>query len=124
PTFLQNTQAYRRDLRRAEYGDERDPEVRKVQERISPLHSVDRITAALYVLQGANDPRVPQSEAEQLVKAVRAKGRDAWYFLAMDEGHGFAKKPNSDLAAMTTILFLQRHLLDGAAESVTTTGVP
>ncbi|HEX8822098.1 MAG TPA: alpha/beta fold hydrolase, partial [Archangium sp.] len=78
PTFLQNTQAYRRDLRRAEYGDERKPEVRQVQERISPLNAVDRIKAALFVQQGANDPRVPQSEAEQIVKAVRARGADVW----------------------------------------------
>jgi dipeptidyl aminopeptidase/acylaminoacyl peptidase len=113
-TFLQNTQAYRRDLRRAEYGDERDPAVRAVQDRISPLGSVDRIRASLFVLQGANDPRVPQSEAEQIVKAVRGKGRDAWYLLALDEGHGFAKKPNIDLAAMTTVMFLQKHLLGTA----------
>jgi dipeptidyl aminopeptidase/acylaminoacyl peptidase len=109
-TFLQNTQAYRRDLRRAEYGDERDAEVRKVQERISPLNAVDRIRAALYVQQGKNDPRVPQSEAEQVVKAVRAKGADVWYMLALDEGHGFQKKPNRDYATTTAILFLEKHL--------------
>jgi dipeptidyl aminopeptidase/acylaminoacyl peptidase len=110
PSFLQNTQAYRRDLRRAEYGDERDPEVRKVQERISPLGAVERIRAALYVQQGKNDPRVPQSEAEQIVKAVRARGSDVWYMLALDEGHGFNKKPNKDYALMTAFLFLERHL--------------
>jgi dipeptidyl aminopeptidase/acylaminoacyl peptidase len=110
PTFLQNTQAYRRDLRRAEYGDERVPEVRKVQERISPLGSVGRIRAALYVQQGKNDPRVPQSEAEQIVQAVRAKGADVWYMLALDEGHGFAKKPNRDYALMTMLMFLEKHL--------------
>ncbi|KFE68174.1 alpha/beta fold hydrolase [Hyalangium minutum] len=119
-TFLQNTQAYRRDLRRAEYGDERDPEVRKVQERISPLNAVDRIRAALYVQQGRNDPRVPQSEAEQIVKAVRAKGADVWYMLALDEGHGFQKKPNRDYALMTAILFLEKHL--GAAPAAGTPG--
>jgi dipeptidyl aminopeptidase/acylaminoacyl peptidase len=110
PTFLQNTQAYRRDLRRAEYGDERKPEVRQVQERISPLNSVERIKAALFVQQGANDPRVPQSEAEQIVKAVRARGADVWYMLALDEGHGFAKKPNRDTITMATVLFLEKHL--------------
>jgi dipeptidyl aminopeptidase/acylaminoacyl peptidase len=110
PTFLRSTQAYRRDLRRAEYGDERDPEVRKVQERISPLHSVERIKAALFVQQGANDPRVPQSEAEQIVQAVRARGADVWYMLALDEGHGFAKKPNRDTITMATFLFLEKHL--------------
>lgn len=109
-TFLQSTQAYRRDLRRAEYGDERDPEVRKVQERISPLNFVGRMRAPLYVQQGKNDPRVPQSEAEQLVKAMRAKGADAWYMLALDEGHGFQKKPNKDYAVMTALMFLDKHL--------------
>ncbi len=110
PSFLENTQAYRRDLRRAEYGDERDPEVRKVQERISPLGAVERIRAALYVQQGKNDPRVPQSEAEQIVKAVKAKGADVWYLLALDEGHGFHKKPNRDYALTTAFMFLEKHL--------------
>jgi dipeptidyl aminopeptidase/acylaminoacyl peptidase len=109
-TFLENTQAYRRDLRRAEYGDERVPEVRKVQERISPLNAVDKIRAALFVQQGKNDPRVPQSEAEQIVKAVRGKGADVWYLLALDEGHGFGKKSNRDYALITTLMFFEKHL--------------
>lgn len=109
-SFLQNTQAYRRDLRRAEYGDERNPEVRKVQERISPLSAVEKIRAALYVQQGANDPRVPQSEAEQIVQAVRKRGSDVWYMLATDEGHGFQKKDNRDYAQMTALMFLEKHL--------------
>jgi dipeptidyl aminopeptidase/acylaminoacyl peptidase len=117
-TFLQNTEGYRRDLRRAEYGDERVPEVRRVQERISPLNAVDRMQAALYVQQGANDPRVPRSEAEQIVQAVRAKGRDVWYALAMDEGHGFQKKPNRDLATITTLMFLEKHLAPANAAPV------
>jgi dipeptidyl aminopeptidase/acylaminoacyl peptidase len=110
PTFLESTAPYRRDLRRAEYGDERDPAVRAVQERISPLNRVDAVTAALYVIQGKNDPRVPQSEAEQIVAAVRGKGRDAWYLLALDEGHGFQKKENRDYALVTTVQFLERTL--------------
>jgi len=109
-SFLQNTQVYRQDLRRAEYGDERDPEVRKVQERISPLGFVDRIRAALYVQQGANDPRVPRSEAEQIVQAVRKRGADVWYLLATDEGHGFQKKDNRDYAQLTALMFLEKHL--------------
>ncbi|CAM3690657.1 S9 family peptidase [Corallococcus sp. ZKHCc1 1396] len=111
PSFLRNTQAYRRDLRRAEYGDERDPAVLQVQERISPLGSVKRIQAALFVQQGANDPRVPQSEAEQIVQAVAGKGSDVWYLLATDEGHGFQKKANRDLAQTTALMFLEKHLL-------------
>jgi dipeptidyl aminopeptidase/acylaminoacyl peptidase len=121
-TFLQNTQEYRRDLRRAEYGDERDPKVREVQERISPLNAVGRIRAALYVQQGKNDPRVPQSEAEQIVKAVRARGADVWYMLALDEGHGFAKKPNRDYATMTMLMFLEKHLGGTAPAAGSTKG--
>jgi dipeptidyl aminopeptidase/acylaminoacyl peptidase len=127
PSFLENTQAYRRDLRRAEYGDERDPAVRAVQERISPLAQVDRIRPrALFVLQGKNDPRVPQSESEQIVKAVREKGRDVWYLLALDEGHGFAKKENRDLATAAIAHFLEKAIGESgaraAAEPATGTG--
>jgi dipeptidyl aminopeptidase/acylaminoacyl peptidase len=111
-TFLQNTQAYRRDLRRAEYGDERDPAVRAVQERISPLLSVEKIEAELLVVQGYNDPRVPRSEAEQIVKAVRARGKDVWYLLGLNEGHGFQKKENRDYFTAATALFLQQKLLE------------
>ena len=111
-TFLQNTQAYRRDLRRAEYGDERDPAVRAVQERISPLLSVQKIEAELFVQQGYNDPRVPRTEAEQIVKAVRGRGKDVWYLLGMNEGHGFQKKENRDYATAAVALFFQQKLLD------------
>jgi dipeptidyl aminopeptidase/acylaminoacyl peptidase len=121
-SFLQNTQAYRQDLRRVEYGDERDPEVRKVQERISPLGSVDKIRAALYVQQGANDPRVPRSEAEQIVQAVRQRGADVWYLLATDEGHGFQKKDNRDFAQMTALMFLEKHLAAPRAQGGGTSG--
>jgi len=110
PTFLESTQAYRRDLRRAEYGDERIAEVRVVQERISPLNHAGDIDALLFVQQGRNDPRVPQSEAEQIVQSVRARGKDVWYLLALDEGHGFAKKANRDHAGLAAVLFLERAL--------------
>jgi len=110
PTFLRTTQGYRRDLRRAEYGDERDPGVREVQDRISPLNRVEQIEAALFVQQGKNDPRVPQSEAEQLVRALRARGRDCWYLLALDEGHGFKKKANQIKGWQATLAFLDRYV--------------
>jgi dipeptidyl aminopeptidase/acylaminoacyl peptidase len=112
-SFLENTEAYRRDLRRAEYGDERDPAMRAVFDRISPIHLTDRMTAPLLVIQGANDPRVPQSESEQIVDAVRAEGRPVWYLLATNEGHGFRKKFNSDGQAEVTNLFF-REVLDVA----------
>lgn len=109
-TFLENTADYRRDLRRVEYGDERDPAMRKHLEAISPLNHVSKIKSALFVAQGANDPRVPASEAEQIVEAVSRSGHDVWYMLARDEGHGFAKKDNRDTFTLLAILFLQKHL--------------
>jgi dipeptidyl aminopeptidase/acylaminoacyl peptidase len=118
-SFLQNTEAYRRDLRRAEYGDERDPAMRAVFDRISPLNLTDRMTAPLLVIQGANDPRVPQSESEQIVDAVRAEGRPVWYLLATNEGHGFRKKFNADGQAEVTNLFFRQVL---AGEPATAAG--
>ena len=115
-TFLENTQSYRRDLRRAEYGDERDPAMHEHLQKISPTNNVDRINVPLLVVQGANDPRVPASEAEQIVEAVRAKGKEAWYLLAKDEGHGFAKKKNRDQRLYVESLFWERYLLDREPE--------
>lgn len=109
-TFLENTADYRRDLRRAEYGDERDPAMRKHQQAISPANHPDKLESALFVAQGANDPRVPASEAEQIVKAVRKAGKPVWYMLARNEGHGFAKKSNRDTYLLLSILFFQTHL--------------
>ena len=110
-TFLTNTESYRRDLRRAEYGDERDPAMKAVFDRISPLKNASRIKAPLFVAQGRNDPRVPYTEAEQIVKAVRANGEPVWFLMFTDEGHGFRKKANSDLFGAASILFWQQHLL-------------
>jgi dipeptidyl aminopeptidase/acylaminoacyl peptidase len=110
-TFLKNTQDYRRDLRRVEYGDERDPAMGEHLHKISPLTNVDKIRKPLFVVQGKNDPRVPVTEAEQMVKAVRDQGGVAWYLMAKDEGHGFAKKKNADYQFISTIQFLQEHLL-------------
>jgi len=111
-TFLKNTESYRRDLRRVEYGDERDPAMARVFEQISPLNHAGKITSPLFVAQGRNDPRVPWTEAEQIVKAVRGNGQPVWYLLYADEGHGFAKKGNSDWFGAATILFWQQHLLN------------
>ncbi|KQN40920.1 peptidase S9 [Sphingomonas sp. Leaf407] len=107
-TFLQNTEAYRRDNRRAEYGDERVPAMHAVLTRISPVANVGRITKPMLVMQGANDPRVPQSESDQVVASLRAKGNEAWYVLFADEGHGFQKKPNNDLRREVETVFLRR----------------
>ena len=113
-TFLKNTQDYRRDLRRVEYGDERDPAMAEHLAKISPLNNVAKITRPLFVVQGQNDPRVPVTEAEQMVQAIRAQGGACWYLLAKDEGHGFAKKKNADFQFLAHILFLREHLLKPA----------
>jgi dipeptidyl aminopeptidase/acylaminoacyl peptidase len=110
-TFLRNTQDYRRDLRRVEYGDERDEKMRDFLEKISPTTNVKKITRPLLVVQGKNDPRVPVTEAEQMVKAIRENGGTAWYLMAQDEGHGFAKKKNADFQFLATIVFLEQYLL-------------
>ncbi|MGH7571344.1 MAG: S9 family peptidase [Gemmatimonadota bacterium] len=110
-TFLENTQGYRRDLRRAEYGDERDPEMRAFLERIAPLAMADGITVPMFVVQGGNDPRVPLSEAEQMVEKVRDNGTTVWYLMARDEGHGFAKKPNQDFLFYASVMFLKEKVL-------------
>lgn len=107
-TFLTNTEGYRRDLRRAEYGDERTPKMKAVFDRISPLNLAGRMTRPLFVIQGRNDPRVPWTEAEQIVARVRANGGDVWYMLAGDEGHGFKKKQNIDAQREAETLFLRK----------------
>jgi len=111
-TFLENTQDYRRDLRRVEYGDERDADMRAFLDRISPNNNVDRITIPLLVAQGQNDPRVPVTESEQIVAAIRANGHKVWYMNALNEGHGFRKKENRDLYQQVVVMFLREHLLD------------
>jgi dipeptidyl aminopeptidase/acylaminoacyl peptidase len=110
-TFLQNTEAYRRDLRRAEYGDERDARMKTFLDGISPRTNAKRIKVPLLVVQGANDPRVPRSEAEEIVKTVRSIGGQVWYLLAKDEGHGFKKKANTDYLSNATAYFFEQCLL-------------
>jgi len=105
-SFMANTEAYRRDNRRAEYGDERDPAMGAVFDRISPLRSVAKIRKPMLVMQGANDPRVPQSESEQVVAGIRANGVPVSYVLFADEGHGFLKKGNNDLRRAVETVFL------------------
>lgn len=111
-TFLENTQSYRRDLRRVEYGDERDPVQRAKLIAISPLTRVAEITKPMFVVTGGNDPRVPASEADQIVKAIRDKGGVAWHLLGKNEGHGFAKKENIDYQFWTTLMFWKQNLLN------------
>jgi dipeptidyl aminopeptidase/acylaminoacyl peptidase len=107
-TFLTNTSAYRRDLRRVEYGDERDPRMRTLLQNISPLTNAASITRPLLIVQGLNDPRVPYTESEQMMAKVRAGGGEVWYLAAKDEGHGFRKKANRDVYLATVSQFLKR----------------
>jgi dipeptidyl aminopeptidase/acylaminoacyl peptidase len=117
-TFLEHTQEYRRDLRRVEYGDERDTKMREFLQSIAPLNKVEKINKPLFVVQGENDPRVPASEARQIVDATKKSGVPIWYLSAKDEGHGFAKKKNSDFQFYSTVMFVQKYLLNagGAAK--------
>lgn len=110
-TFLENTQSYPRDLRRVEYGDERDPAQRAKLVEISPLTRAKELKIPLMVVTGGNDPRVPASEANQMVAAVRANGVPAWHLLAKDEGHGYAKKENQDYQFWTSLMFWQANML-------------
>ena len=111
-TFLENTQGYRRDLRRVEYGDERDPKMYEFLEEIAPLNHAEKIQKPIFIVHGRNDPRVPVSESEQIVGDVRKNGVPAWYLVAEDEGHGFRKKPNSDYQFYATVAFVREFLLD------------
>lgn len=110
-TFLENTQSYRQDLRRVEYGDERDPAMRKHLEAISPNNHVDKMNVPMFVAQGQNDPRVPVTESEQIVAALRDNGQSVWYMNALNEGHGFRKKENRDLYTQIVMMFFQKHLI-------------
>lgn len=110
-TFLKNTESYRRDLRRVEYGDERDPKMAEFMGRIAALNNAAKITKPLFVVQGANDPRVPKSEAEQIVATLKKEKTPVWYLLGKDEGHGFGKKKNADFLFYATVQFIRDYLL-------------
>ncbi len=117
-TFLENTQDYRRDLRRVEYGDERDAAMRAHLEKISPLNNVGRITVPMLIVQGENDPRVPVTESMQIVNALRSRGQTVWYMNALNEGHGYRKKENRDIYEQATVMFLRDHLTGGDSPAI------
>ncbi|MCI0740775.1 MAG: S9 family peptidase [Gemmataceae bacterium] len=110
-SFLENTESYRRDLRRAEYGDERDPKMRKFMETIAPLNNAQKIKKPLFIVQGKNDPRVPLIESEQMLATLKKQGTPVWYLMAEDEGHGFAKKKNADFQFYASVMFVREFLL-------------
>ncbi len=111
-TFLEHTEAYRRDLRRVEYGDERDPKMRAFLEKIAPLNKARNVSKPMFVVQGKNDPRVPYTEAEQMVTTLKQQHTPVWFLLASDEGHGFAKKKNQDYQFYATVMFMKNFLLN------------
>lgn len=110
-TFLEHTEPYRRDLRRVEYGDERDPKMREFLERVAPMNMSQNITKPTFVVAGQNDPRVPVSESEQMVQKLQGNGVPVWFLVAKDEGHGFSKKKNQDFQFYATIMFVKKYLL-------------
>jgi dipeptidyl aminopeptidase/acylaminoacyl peptidase len=110
-TFLEHTEAYRRDLRRVEYGDERDPKMREFLEKIAPMNNIEKIKKPMFVIAGKNDPRVPVSESQQIADALKKQGTPVWLLIAKDEGHGYRKKPNQDFQFYATVEFLQEYLL-------------
>jgi dipeptidyl aminopeptidase/acylaminoacyl peptidase len=110
-SFLERTEAYRRDLRRVEYGDERDPKMREFMTRIAPLTNAAKITKPIFIVSGGNDPRVPLNEAEQMARTVRENKTPVWYLMAKDEGHGFNKKKNQDFQFYATVMFMREYLL-------------
>lgn len=110
-TFLEHTSGYRQDLRRVEYGDERDPKMHEFLEQIAPANKAKNITKPLFVIAGQNDPRVPASESAQMVEVVRKNGTPVWWLLGKDEGHGFGKKKNRDFQFYATVEFVKEYLL-------------
>ena len=110
-TFFERTSPYRRDLRRVEYGDERDPKIHDFFEKIAPLNHASEISKPMFIVAGRNDPRVPAHEGEQMAAAIRKNGAPVWYLIADDEGHGFAKKKNQDFQFAATVMFVKEFLL-------------
>ncbi len=111
-TFMKNTEAYRRDLRRVEYGDERDPAMAAYFEKIAPINHVNMIKKPLFIVQGGNDPRVPLTESIQMKDKIQQNGGTVWYLMAKDEGHGFRKKNNVDIQFYATVSFIEKYLLN------------
>ncbi|WP_254537412.1 S9 family peptidase [Halomarina litorea] len=107
-TFLENTGSWRRELREAEYGSL--AEDREFLESISPINNIEKIRAPLFVLHGANDPRVPLGEAEQIVEEAREQGVPVEELIFEDEGHGIAKRENRIEAYSRVVAFLDDHV--------------
>jgi dipeptidyl aminopeptidase/acylaminoacyl peptidase len=110
-TLLEHTEAYRRDLRRVEYGDERDPKMREYLEKTAPLNNSEKIRKPVFAVVGKNDPRVPWTESRQMLDKLKGNGITTWFLMANDEGHGYAKKKNQDFLFYATVMFVRQYLL-------------
>lgn len=110
-TLLEHTEAYRRDLRRVEYGDERDPKMREYLEKTAPLNNSEKIRKPVFAVVGKNDPRVPWTESRQMLDKLKGNGITTWFLMANDEGHGYAKKKNQDFLFYATVMFVRQFLL-------------
>lgn len=111
-TQIEAIEPSRRDTRRVEYGDERDPDVRAFLLKVAPVMNAERIRKPLFLAHGANDPRVPVGESEQMAAAVRKNGTPLWFMVARDEGHGFARSANSGFLLQAWAFFMEQFLLD------------
>src|SRR5712671_3813756 len=114
-TLLEHTEAYRRDLRRVEYGDERDPKMREYLEKIAPLNNSEKIRKPVFAVAGRNDPRVSWTEWRQMLDKLKTNGTPTWCLSANDEGHGYAKKKNQDFQFYAAIMFVKTYLLGESA---------
>lgn len=112
-TFLENTEDYRRAVRRTEYGDESDAAQREWMLELSPIRHLDKLRAPLLIAHGARDPRVPLSEAQQVIEALRSRDVPVWSLIAPDEGHGYKQAANRNMYLLTQVQFVTHVLATG-----------
>jgi dipeptidyl aminopeptidase/acylaminoacyl peptidase len=111
-TFLEHTEAYRRDLRRVEYGHERDPAMRAYLEKIAPTNHLYAMHKPIFAVVGKNDPRVPWTESRQILDKLNTQGTTTWFLMANDEGHGYVQRKNVDFLFDPEVMFIQKCLLN------------
>jgi dipeptidyl aminopeptidase/acylaminoacyl peptidase len=110
PSFLKKTSGYRRDLRRAEYGDERIPSMAAFLDSISPLTRLPKLHSPLLLSHGRNDPRVPYQESETIAAALQAKKIPVWFLTFEEEGHAFRDQGNQAIHYRVMSEFLTKVL--------------
>jgi len=110
-SFINNPDVNARDLWRAEYGDERNPQVRDYLIRLSPLYSINQNQKPMFLIHGSKDPRVPVQQAEAILSAMKQTQIPIWHLFGKNEGHGFRKFTNWEIRTLAIILFIQEHLI-------------